>query len=283
MRYLRLLVMVGMLAACGTGDEDANSATDSRQDLLTKSQAREQLGQGALDYDPCERYGWYGDGECDDFCPNPDPDCAATISGCVTHADCTVGGCSGQLCGSVNDELISTCEYLPEYACYDQEYTECGCFDGQCGWQQTAALKSCLDEARQSDPAPPEPPPSAECQQDTDCQVGGCSGQLCGVLDDDLISTCEYLPEYACYGQQYTQCGCYAGTCGWKQTEELAACLAQGGPDPESACPAPRVSEEACVQVIAYAVNPASDQCCEYPTPCAAPEGWTIQYEGCPL
>lgn len=25
--------------------------------------------------DYCELYGWYGDGECDDFCVTPDPDC----------------------------------------------------------------------------------------------------------------------------------------------------------------------------------------------------------------
>ncbi|WP_199589848.1 Kazal-type serine protease inhibitor domain-containing protein [Lujinxingia litoralis] len=63
---------------------------------------------------------------------------------CRSASDCKVGGCSGQLCGSINDDLISTCEYLPEYACYDQEYTSCGCFDGKCGWEQTEALESCL-------------------------------------------------------------------------------------------------------------------------------------------
>ncbi len=31
--------------------------------------------------DVCDIYGWYGDGECDDFCSSPDPDCSTVDSG----------------------------------------------------------------------------------------------------------------------------------------------------------------------------------------------------------
>ena len=55
------------------------------------------------------------------------------------------------------------------------------------------------------------------------CVVGGCSGQLCA--DEPLASTCEWRPHYACYRDAH--CGRFgpAGSCGWEQTAELAACL----------------------------------------------------------
>lgn len=53
-------------------------------------------------FDPCEEWGWYGDGICDGFCDNPDPDCA-----CETAAGTWVGagdsiweGCNACLCGA---------------------------------------------------------------------------------------------------------------------------------------------------------------------------------------
>lgn len=56
------------------------------------------------------------------------------------------------------------------------------------------------------------------------CFVGGCSGQVCSDRDD-VITTCEYRPEYACY-QDATCEEQFDGTCGWTETEALAACLA---------------------------------------------------------
>jgi eight-cysteine-cluster-containing protein len=69
------------------------------------------------------------------------------------------------------------------------------------------------------------PPQGTECQVDSDCVVSGCSGQICAA--ESRITTCEYRPEYACYGEPTTSCGCNNGTCGWDQTEALANCLAQ--------------------------------------------------------
>jgi hypothetical protein len=42
--------------------------------------------------DPCEVNAWYGDGTCDEFCPQPDPDCAGGGGGgqCTTMSDCWV-------------------------------------------------------------------------------------------------------------------------------------------------------------------------------------------------
>jgi hypothetical protein len=55
---------------------------------------------------------------------------------------CFVGGCSSQIC-SDQEGVISTCEFRPEYACYQQASCERQS-DGACGWTQTAALDACL-------------------------------------------------------------------------------------------------------------------------------------------
>jgi hypothetical protein len=58
---------------------------------------------------------------------------------------------------------------------------------------------------------------------ESECVVGGCSGQLCA--EEPLASTCEWLPHYACFGA--ARCGHFgpAGSCGWQPTPALDACL----------------------------------------------------------
>lgn len=71
--------------------------------------------------------------------------CTATPA----FAQCIVAGCSGQLCISDSPEGaggISTCEWREEYGCY-KAHGECvEQQDGQCGWTQTPALLSCLND-----------------------------------------------------------------------------------------------------------------------------------------
>ena len=65
--------------------------------------------------------------------------------------------------------------------------------------------------------------PSGDPTQGSPCVVTGCSGQVCA--DQDVITTCEWRPEYACYDTA----ACERqpdGACGWTDTPELAACLA---------------------------------------------------------
>ncbi|MDP3696626.1 MAG: Gmad2 immunoglobulin-like domain-containing protein [Candidatus Taylorbacteria bacterium] len=59
------------------------------------------------------------------------------------------------------------------------------------------------------------------------CKVGGCSGQLClDGSEEDVVTTCEYKTEYACY--KTAKCERQEdGKCGWTPTEELVACLAE--------------------------------------------------------
>jgi len=59
------------------------------------------------------------------------------------------------------------------------------------------------------------------------CKKTGCSGQICS--DQDVITTCEYLPQYACF-QKYGNCGNFGtdGACAWEPTEDLVTCLGGG-------------------------------------------------------
>ena len=64
---------------------------------------------------------------------------------------------------------------------------------------------------------PPTVPPAAG-----ECRATGCSGQICS--DEDVITTCEFKPEYACY--MTAKCERQPeGRCGWTMTPELKSCL----------------------------------------------------------
>lgn len=58
---------------------------------------------------------------------------------------CIVTGCSGQVCS--DEEIITTCEYRAEHACYKQARCERQP-TGKCGWTETTALRACVNRNR---------------------------------------------------------------------------------------------------------------------------------------
>lgn len=62
------------------------------------------------------------------------------------------------------------------------------------------------------------PAPTAECKKT------GCSGTVC-TDTEGMMTTCEFKAEYACYGSATCERQ-PDGACGWTQTPELTACLA---------------------------------------------------------
>jgi len=59
----------------------------------------------------------------------------STNGSCTSDADCTSGGCSGQVCQSKSEEpVITTCEYKDCYNA-DASGVECGCLAGKCQWK----------------------------------------------------------------------------------------------------------------------------------------------------
>jgi len=92
--FLLASLFVASLAACAVPTDDAP---------ITKADARAQASKADNGFDFCEAFDWYGDGICDDFCANPDPDCAGDQY-CYSDSDCV----SGEACNA--DELcLSPC------------------------------------------------------------------------------------------------------------------------------------------------------------------------------
>lgn len=67
--------------------------------------------------------------------------------GPISSGGCKVAGCSGQLCVDGKEgDIITTCEFRAEYACYRNARCERQS-DGKCDWTPTGELISCLRSA----------------------------------------------------------------------------------------------------------------------------------------
>jgi eight-cysteine-cluster-containing protein len=65
---------------------------------------------------------------------------------------------------------------------------------------------------------------STECTKSSDCEVGGCSAELCQKAGTKSFTTCEYKEEYDC--TKASSCSCTAGKCAWEETQAFVTCLA---------------------------------------------------------
>lgn len=55
----------------------------------------------------------------------------STNASCKSDADCKIGGCSGQVCMGVGEEIVTTCEWKD---CYKPIGFKCGCLNNACQW-----------------------------------------------------------------------------------------------------------------------------------------------------
>ncbi len=63
-------------------------------------------------------------------------------AGCRSDRDCFRTGCSGQVCS--DEHMLTTCERRAGYGCYRKPFARCGCIEGQCAWEDNAAMRACL-------------------------------------------------------------------------------------------------------------------------------------------
>ena len=80
---------------------------------------------------------------------NPAPSNGSATEPPPAGGACIKTGCSGIICAEPGNDQMSTCEFKPEYACYQKAACERQA-DGKCGWTQSDDLKACLA----SPPAP---------------------------------------------------------------------------------------------------------------------------------
>lgn len=71
----------------------------------------------------------------------------ADVGGLPPAGKCIKTGCSSQVCS--DRDVITTCEFRPEYACYQKAICERQ-RNGECGFTQTAELAACLARARRN-------------------------------------------------------------------------------------------------------------------------------------
>lgn len=66
----------------------------------------------------------------------------------VVGEGCKVSGCSATICQNEGDEeMMTTCEWRQEYACYEHATCEKQ-RDGSCGWTPTEQLDACIMDAK---------------------------------------------------------------------------------------------------------------------------------------
>jgi len=222
-------------------------SAESPQGGLSKDEARALAAAGKADLpDFCAEQGWYGDGVCDSFCAQPDPDC--------TPCEAAGGACVALYPGNCADGTIG-----------DANVYSCG---GGLG------VMCCLPAL------PPEPTPceaaGGACVADA---PGACQG---GTIGDATEYSCGggigvmcCLPDPECTPPDPGQCPigmCYCGTqvgvdenccpiIACPQVEAPAACPATCAADADCA------TGEACQSGFCYAITPPA------PTPCEAAGG----------
>jgi len=175
-RLVVVLIASVALMACGTEAEDLDSdpnPTDVSSDDSSTADSSEP-------------------GDPGDATDPTDPDTTPPARGCASADDCVVGGCSSQLCMPASmGGIDSTCEWMEAYACYRDEYTQCGCFEGACGWEQTDALAECLVEAGEN---PDLCSPGSTRPSDDGCNTCTCvdgTGWACTDMACDPAPTCD--------------------------------------------------------------------------------------------
>lgn len=64
---------------------------------------------------------------------------------CASDDDCEPGGCSGQLClsKSRSSNIITTCEWRDEYACFQVD--NCLCINNECQWERNFDYFECIN------------------------------------------------------------------------------------------------------------------------------------------
>ena len=83
-------------------------------------------------------------GKCDYIAYVKDPCLGHYLPECKSDSDCSVAGCSGQICTTKEKafDLITTCEYLDKYQCL--KLTSCSCIQGKCAFDENNEYLSCL-------------------------------------------------------------------------------------------------------------------------------------------
>ncbi len=165
---------------------------------VTKDDGRVMNGKSDRDGDICEDLGWYGDGECDEFCPVYDEaDCEAE---CVVDADCPTIFCIRAPCP------FTVC--VAGQCLVDVSGDDCPAGERECDICDGETLCTDQREACAIDSCPPEAAPCGSrglgpCPDDQFCDWE--ISALCGGFDRPGV--CRPIP-MDCTAEAAPVCGC---------------------------------------------------------------------------
>lgn len=271
MRCFTSLFLIVAVVFVGCSEASVSPQTSAAEQ---KKHAAEAQVSGKNDgLDACDLFGWYDDGVCDSFCPNPDPDCSGSPSSDFCEEagwyddevcddfcpepdpDCEdeLPFCRRVLCapGSYCDEVQDRCvhEEPVENECSSAE--DCApreaCVGYNDGVQRCAIF--CVDatdcRAGQMCDFSCRNPLGANCEVNGDCH-----GDLLCVDDDDDDTTSRVcslfcLQDSDCWGDHL----CNAGQC----EAPVIPC--------ETAFDCPVNAQDACVD---HDQNPSTQRQCDY-------------------
>lgn len=256
-KNLALTMACCLAAACGSAEP-----AEPQSETLTKQEAQRRMERADNTTDFCDFMGWYGDGICDDWCPQPDPDCGAPDEpgdddqvGCASDADCAAGEycelpvcltwcpagdatcCGGGVCqpNSDPDECVTDAD------CGDGEY----CQPGMCLMYCSVDDEDCCGP-NQCVPAPdPDPAPEGDqCQTDADCGSGeSCEESICPAFCAEGARCCPLV----CVPEPPTNCQSDADCSAGEVCDEQICPWFCDGSDPNCCpgqCKAPEAADE---------------------------------------
>ena len=209
---MRQMILVSMLlvfiAGCGTQGEPEE---------ITKADAEDAKADGDTswicdifgaprDCDVCEVADWYGDGVCDEFCDDDDPDCACGgFAGLTCDDDEYCDYPDGAMCGAADQTGV--CRPRPGDCTYAAPDPVCGC-DGETYVSDCQANLNGVDFSSRG----------ACGGEETIC--GGFLGQTCA--DDEY---CEYEDEANCgIADQSGVCRPRPGDCTYASPDPVCGC-----------------------------------------------------------